>query len=105
LEQELTGETVGMLEHLEFGFCDHLSHKENARLGMTAVGRRFGVSYDGVHELMACWVLTQTGTVISQTVQQTMNLEKETNKNKASINEFEIEISRRFKEEQDLMQS
>jgi hypothetical protein len=43
--------------------------------------------------------------VISQTVQQTMNLEKENNKNKASINEFEIEISRGFKEEQDLMQA
>jgi hypothetical protein len=48
-------------------------------------------------------LMMQTGTAISKMmVQQIANLEKETNKIKASINEFEIEISPQFKEEQDL---
>jgi hypothetical protein len=101
--EELTGETVDTLQCLDFGFYDHVLHKENAGLGMTASGRWLGASH-GVGELMSCWVLMlQTGTVISQTtVQGITNLEKETNEIKASINEFEIEISCQFKEEQDL---
>jgi hypothetical protein len=48
-------------------------------------------------------VLTQTGTVISRTtVQRITNVEKETDEFKESISEFDIEISRRFKEGEDL---
>jgi hypothetical protein len=49
------------------------------------------------------WILTIKGTVISRrTVQRVTALEKETNKVKAAVVEFDSEISRRFKEEEDL---
>ncbi len=100
--QAVTGETVDISEYLDFGFYDHVSYKENAGLGATAIGRWLGVSHR-VGGLMSYWVLTQTGTVISRTtVQQVTNLEKETDETKASIKEFDAEISRRFKEEEDL---
>jgi hypothetical protein len=52
--EELAGETVDMLEQLNFDFYDHVSCKENAQLRMTAIGRRLGASH-GVGELMSCW--------------------------------------------------
>lgn len=52
---------------------------------------------------MSYWVLTKAGTVISSTtVQQITNLEKETEETKEGIKEYDAEISRRFKEEEDL---
>jgi hypothetical protein len=52
---------------------------------------------------MSYWALTQTGAVISRTtVQRITNLEKETDEIKQGINEFDTEINRKFKEEQDL---
>jgi hypothetical protein len=98
----VTGETVDISEYLNFGFYDRVSYKENAGLGAPAIGRWLGVSHR-VDGLMSYWVLTQTGTVISRTtVQRITNLEKETDEFKESIREFDIEISRRFKEEEDL---
>jgi hypothetical protein len=100
--EAVTGETVDISEYLDFGFYDHVSYKENAGLGVTAIGRWLGVSHR-VGGLMSYWVLTQTGSVISRTtVQRVTNLEKETDEMRASINEFDTEISRRFKEEEDL---
>jgi hypothetical protein len=90
------------LEYLDFGFYDHVSFKENAGLGATQIGRWLGVSHR-VGGLMLHWVLTMRGTVISRTtVQRVTNLEKETDEVKAAVSEFDIEISRRFKEEEDL---
>jgi hypothetical protein len=52
---------------------------------------------------MSHWTLTQGGAVISRTtVQRVTNLEKETDEIKASIQEYDTEISRQFKEEEDL---
>ena len=100
--EAITGETVDISEYLDFGFYDHVSYKENAGLGMTAIGRWLGVSHR-VGGLMSYWVLTQNGTVISRTtVQRITNLEKQTDEVKASITEYDVEISRRFKEEEDL---
>jgi hypothetical protein len=100
--EDVTGETVDISEYLDFGFYDHVSYKENAGLGMTAIGRWLGVSHR-VGGLMSYWILTQTGTVISRTtVQRITNLEKETDETRESIKEFDTEISRRFKEEEDL---
>jgi hypothetical protein len=103
--QDVTGKTPDMSECLDFGFYDHVSYKENAGLSETAVGRWLGVSHR-VGGLMSCWVLTQRATVISQTTaQRVTNLEKETKEIKEikeSIKEFDTEISRRFKEEEDL---
>jgi hypothetical protein len=98
--QDATGETPDMSEHLDFGFCDHVSYKENAGLGTAAVGRWLGASHR-VGGLMSSWVLTQTGTVISRTaVQRITNLEEDTDEVKQSVNEFDVEVNRRFKEEE-----
>jgi hypothetical protein len=43
--EDVTGETVDISEYLDFGFYDHVSYKENAGLGMTAIGRWLGVSH------------------------------------------------------------
>jgi hypothetical protein len=100
--EHVTGETADTSEHLDLGFNDHASHKENAGLGMTAVGRWLGISH-GVGGLMPCWTLTKSGTVISRTtVQRVTNLEKGTEEIKASIQECNTEINRRFKEEEEL---
>ena len=37
--QDVTGETPDISEYLDFGFYDHVTHKENAGLGATAIGR------------------------------------------------------------------
>jgi hypothetical protein len=98
--QDATGETHDMSECLDFGFYDHVSHKENAGLGNAAIGRWLGVSHR-VGGLMSHWVLTRSGTVISRTaVQRITNLDKETDEVKQSINEFDVEVNRRFKEEE-----
>jgi hypothetical protein len=87
---------------LDFGFYDHVSYKENAGLGATLIGRWLGVSHR-VGGLMSYWILTQTGCVISRTtVQNITKLEKETDEMKIGIEEFDTEISRSFKEEEDL---
>ena len=100
--ESITGETVDISEYLDFGFYDHVSYKENAGLGETSIGRWLGVSHR-VGGLMSYWVLTRTGTVISRTtVQNITNLEKETDEVKENIREFDSEINRRFKEEDDL---
>jgi hypothetical protein len=83
-----------MSEYLDFGFYDHVSYKENAGLGATAIGRWLGVSHR-VGGLMSHWALTQNATVMSRmTVQRVTNLEKETDEMKAGIKEFDAEISR-----------
>jgi hypothetical protein len=97
--EEVTGETFDILEYLDFGFQDHVSFKENAGLGVTSIRRWLGVSHR-VGGLMSYWVLTMQGTVISRTtVQRVTNLEKETDKVKAAVIEFDSKLSRRFKEE------
>jgi hypothetical protein len=98
--EDVTGETPDTSEHLDFGFYNHVSYKENAGLGATAIRRWLGVSHR-VGGLMSHWVLTQNATVTSPTtVQRVTNLEKETDKMKAGIKEFDAKISRRFKEEE-----
>ena len=98
----MTGETPKISEYLNFGFYDHVSYKENTGLGMTASVRWIGVSRR-VDRLMSCWILTHKGMVISRKiVQRLTSLEKETYKIKASVSEFDTEISFRFKEEEDL---
>jgi hypothetical protein len=100
--EAVTGETTDVSECLDFGFYDHVSYKENAGLGMTAVGRLLGVSHR-VGGLMSHWMLTQGGAVISRTtVQRITNLEKETDEIKPSIQDYDTEIIRRFMEEEDL---
>jgi hypothetical protein len=51
--QDVAGKTPDTSEHLDFGFYDHVSYKENAGLGETAVGRWLGVSHQ-VGGLMSC---------------------------------------------------
>jgi hypothetical protein len=87
--QEVAGKTVDISEYLDFGFYDHVSYKENAGLGPKLNERWLGVSHR-VGGLMSYWVLTKTGLVIScTTVQRVTNLEKETDKFKSSLAEFD----------------
>ena len=58
----MTGETPDISEYLDFGFYEHVSYKENARLGMTAIGRWLRVSHR-VDGLMFYWILKQKGMV------------------------------------------
>ena len=58
--------TPGIPEYLDFGFYDHVYYKENAGLGMTAIGSWLVVSHR-VGGLVSYWILTQKGTVISIT--------------------------------------
>ena len=67
--QDVTRETPDISEYLDFGFCDHVSYKENAGLWMTAIGSWFGVSHR-VGGIMSYWILTQKGMVISRTTVQ-----------------------------------
>ena len=98
----VTGETPDISEYLYFGFYDHVSYKKNAGLGMTAIGRWLAVSHR-VGRLMSYWVRIQKETVISRTpVQRLTSLENGIDEFKASVSEFDTEISCRFKEEEDL---
>jgi hypothetical protein len=67
--EAVTGETIYISEYLDFGFYDHVSYKENAGLGMTAIGGWLGASHR-VGGLMSHWMLTQGGAVISRTTVQ-----------------------------------
>jgi hypothetical protein len=99
--EEVTGETINMSEHIDFGFYDHTSHKENAGLGETCVGRWLGVSHR-VGSLMSHWILAKRGTVTSRsTVQRITILERQTDKSRKAIDEFDSEIRRMFKEDED----
>ena len=101
--QDVTEETPDISEYLDFGFYNHVSYKENSRLGMMAIGRWLGLSHR-FGGLMSYCILTQKGTVISRTkVQCLTSIEKETDTFKASVIEFDTEISRHFKEEEDIM--
>ena len=69
---------------------------------MTAIVSCLGVSHR-VSGLISYYILTQKGTAISRTtIQHLTSLEKETYKVKASVSDFDTEISRRFKEDEDL---
>ena len=99
--QDVTGEAPEISEYLDFGFYDHLYYKENTGLGMTAIIRWLGL-YHRVGVIMSYWIMTQKGTIISRTkVQRLTSIEKETDKVKASVSEFNTGISRRFKEEEE----
>ena len=100
--RDVTGETPNISEYMDFCFYDRVSYKENSGLGMTAIITWLGVSHM-VGGLVSYWILTQKRTVISITAVQRLNsLEKDTDKIKASVGEFDSEIIFRFKEEEDL---
>jgi hypothetical protein len=99
--QEVTGETIDISEYLDFGFYDHVWYKENAGLGATLIGRWLGVSHR-VGSLMSYWILTQKGTVISRTtVQHVTNLEKQTDEFRSAIEEYDVDIRKCFKEDEE----
>ena len=81
----MTRNTPDISEHLYFGFYDHVSYKDNDRLGMTAIESWIGVS-QRVGVIMSYWIMTQKGMVISiTTVKQLTSLDNETDKIKASV--------------------
>ena len=87
--QDVTGNTPDISEYLKSGFYDHVSYKENAGLGMTAIRRWLGL-YHRVDRIMSYWILTQKGTVISRTTVQRLNsIERDTDEVKASVSKFD----------------
>ena len=99
----MTDKTPDITEYFDFGFYEHISYKDNSGLGIKAIGRWLGVSHR-VGGIMSYCIMTQKGTVISRTkVQCLTSIEKETDTFKASVIEFDTEISRHFKEEEDIM--
>ena len=54
--QDVMLETPDISEYLEFGFYDHVSYKDNDRLGMTSIGRWIGVSHM-VSRLISYWIV------------------------------------------------
>ena len=95
--QDVTGKTTNISDYLDFGFYDHVSYKYNSGLGITAIGRWLIVSHR-VGRFISYWILTHKGTLISRTtVQRLTSIKKDTDKIKASVSEFDTEISRCFK--------
>ena len=91
--KDVMGETPDIAEYLVFGFYGRISFKGNAVLGMMDIIRWLGVSHR-VGVLVSYWILNHKVTVISRTtVQRLINIETETYKVKASVSEFDTEIS------------
>ena len=67
--QDVTDETLGISEYLDFGFYDHVSYKDNPGIGMKTIGRCLGVSHR-VGGLMSYWILNHKIMVISRTTFQ-----------------------------------
>ena len=87
--QDVTSKKAEIIKYLDFGFYEHVSCKENARLGVKSIGRWLGFS-QRVGGIITYWILTQKGKVISQkTVQIISNLGKHTYEGRAIINEFD----------------
>ena len=67
-----------MEDYLDLGFCDSVFYKDNYVLVTTYIVMWVGIYYS-ISGLMAYWVLTQKGTVISQiTVKILTNLRNNT---------------------------
>ena len=78
----VTGDIPDIAELLDFAFYDQCWYKENAGLGKTHIGKWLGVSHR-IGPLMAYWILTAQGTVISRTTAQCItHLETQTAENK-----------------------
>ena len=88
----VTGDTPNVSEYLDFGFYDYITYRTNAGLGQPEIGRWIGVSHS-VSNLMSYWMLPKSGIVIScTTVQQIMNIEKQTEEYKNRMNDFQITL-------------
>ena len=97
--EQLTGETPGILEYLDFTFYDWCWYNDNAGLGETKFGQWLGVSHR-VGSLMSYWILTQKGNVISRTtVSQVTNLETQVDSTKSCLKEFDTVITDQLNDE------
>lgn len=70
----ITGETLGISEHMDFEFYDWVLFRSNAGLGEVELGCWLGVSH-WVGRLMAYWILPESGITVSvtRTVQRLTN--------------------------------
>ena len=97
--QDLKGKTTDIPEYLDFGFYDHVSYMENSGIRMPDI-RRWLVVSQRISRLMSYWILTQKRTGISRTTfKRLASICKEADEFKASVSDFDTEISRCFKEE------
>jgi hypothetical protein len=95
----LTGETPDISEYTDFGFYDYVVYRSNAGLGENSLGRWLGVSHR-VGNLMAYWVLPESGIPISvTTVQRLTRLEMQTDEWKARMADYECRLKERLGDE------
>ncbi|GAX24495.1 hypothetical protein FisN_18Lu065 [Fistulifera solaris] len=95
----LTGETPDISEYTDFGFYDYVVYRSNAGLGENSLGRWLGVSHR-VGNLMAYWVLPESGIPISvTTVQRLTRLEMQTDEWKARMADYECKLKERLGDE------
>jgi hypothetical protein len=93
--QKVTGETIDISNDLDFGFYDHVIHRDNAGLIEPKIGRWLGVSQN-VGRMMTFYVLTQTGQVVSRSsVERVKQIEKGTDEMKRKLEEFDTEIKKK----------
>ena len=72
--ENISGETVDILEYLDFEFYDKVWYVDNAGLGPELPGRWLGVSHR-TGQLMTYHILTQMGSVVScSTVQRVLKI-------------------------------
>ena len=96
--EHLTGETVDILEYLDFGFWDRVWYTEDAGVGETKLARFLEISHQ-VGSLMSYWVLPSSGVPESRTTVQRVTLpESSTEANISRFNAYDRKIAERYKE-------
>ena len=92
----LTGETPDITEYLDFGLYDWVLYKQNAGLGEPCLGRWLGILHR-VGPLMSYWILPKSGIPMScVTVQPLSYIDRQTDENKARMEEFTNAIETKF---------
>jgi len=93
---QVTRETAGISEYLDFGFHDQVWWKDNAGLSGFESGHWLGVSHR-TGRLICYHVLSQRGTVVSRsTVQRVTNIEKTTAEVEDTFRKFDHVIQEKM---------
>ena len=98
--QFVTGDTIDISDHIEFGFYNRVWYRDNAGLdGGPKPGRWLGVS-ENVGSIMSSWILQKNGEIVSRsTVWNPTNLELQTDDVRKTFQEFDEELARRIKDD------
>ena len=92
----ITGETPDISEYMDFGLYDWVTYRSNAGLGEPALGRWLGISHK-VGKAMSYWILPPSGIPVSCiTVQRLTNLQRQMDRYKRLMKEFQDKITARW---------